>query len=83
MARHKAMVGGGSVGMGADFLLWQTGPSPQEERGGRTSHHTQLTLWGIDVDTLQGTFTLPHNKIDRAKEFLAGPEFDPWHTRIP
>ena len=43
---------------------------------------TRITLWGIDVDTKTGTFTLPECKVERAREFLASPTFDPGNTRI-
>ena len=43
---------------------------------------TKITLWGVDVDTSDGTFTLPDTKIGRAVEFLASSELDSGNTRI-
>ena len=38
---------------------------------------TRNSLWGIIVCTETNTFTLPADKIDKAKEFLSSPDFDP------
>ena len=42
-----------------------------------------MNLWGVDVSTVDNTFSLPTDKIQKAKMFLSTPDFDPGVTRIP
>ena len=70
------------VGKGLTNLFWPASTKCTKEMAdGQAS--TEITLWGIDINTQKNTFTLPRAKVGRAIEFLAPPEFDVGNTRIP
>ena len=52
----------------------------QKELEGKCNR--RIILWGIEVGTRSGTFSLPSSNVERAREFLASPEFGPGHTRV-
>ena len=55
----------------------------RKKRDAEGNSSTTLPLWGIVVSTEDETFTLPPEKIDRAREFLATCDYVPGATRIP
>ena len=43
---------------------------------------TKITLWGLTMCNETETVSLPMDKLEKAQEFLANPQFDPGVTRI-